>query len=107
MELVNKGNFEKALEELKNNQNNCVSSLYDEKIKVGDGILNECVFTIKDNYATESKKATASSKILENFMPHYNATVVQKLLDAGAVPVAKVHCDELALGEPESIVLLG
>lgn len=98
MELVNKGNFEKALEELKNNQNNCVSSLYDEKIKVGDGILNECVFTIKDNYATECKKATASSKILENFMPHYNATVVQKLLDAGAVPVAKVHCDELALG---------
>ncbi|WP_430001039.1 amidase family protein, partial [Mycoplasmopsis bovis] len=59
-----------------------------------DGILENSVFTIKDNYATDDQKATASSMILKNFKPYYNATAVQKLLDAGAIPVAKVHCDE-------------
>lgn len=50
--------------------------MYDEKIKVGDGILNECVFIIKDNYVIESKKIIVLSKILENFMFYYNVIVV-------------------------------
>ncbi|WP_429977035.1 amidase family protein, partial [Mycoplasmopsis bovis] len=87
-----------ALDELKNDKNNCVSSLYTKKRASIDGILENSVFTIKDNYATDDQKATASSMILKNFKPYYNATAVQKLLDAGAIPVAKVHCDELALG---------
>ncbi|MBT1409025.1 Asp-tRNA(Asn)/Glu-tRNA(Gln) amidotransferase subunit GatA [Mycoplasma bovis] len=98
MKLENKGNFNKALDELKNDKNNCVSSLYTKKRASIDGILENSVFTIKDNYATDDQKATASSMILKNFKPYYNATAIQKLLDAGAIPVAKVHCDELALG---------
>ncbi|WP_338822848.1 amidase family protein [Mycoplasmopsis felifaucium] len=92
------GNFNEALRELKNDQNNCVAELYETETKAGNGVLDNAVFTIKENYATNDKPSSASSKILENFKPHYNATAVQKLIDAGALKVAKVYCDELALG---------
>ncbi|WP_029513460.1 amidase family protein [Mycoplasmopsis primatum] len=98
MKFINKGDFTLAYNELKNNKNNCVAHLFESSKEINNGNLNNCVFTIKDNYATKEINTTASSKILENFYPHYNATAVQKLLDAGALPVAKVYCDELALG---------
>ncbi|WP_406617319.1 amidase family protein [Mycoplasmopsis adleri] len=98
MKLKNLGNFQAALKELKNNKNNCVASLYNKELKDGKGVLDNAVFTIKENYATNDQVATSSSKILLNFKPHYNATAVQKLINAGALRVAKVYCDELALG---------
>ncbi|TQC54037.1 Asp-tRNA(Asn)/Glu-tRNA(Gln) amidotransferase subunit GatA [Mycoplasmopsis mucosicanis] len=98
MELINKGYFIGAQKELKNNKNNAVAYVYENSLKQGSGVLSDAVFTIKDVFATKDAKTTASSKILENFKPGYNATCVQKLLDAGAVPVAKVYNDELALG---------
>ncbi|BAP00836.1 glutamyl-tRNA amidotransferase subunit A [Mycoplasmopsis californica HAZ160_1] len=98
MELKVKGNFSKAQEELKNDKNNAVAHVYTEQNTKKDGILSGAVFTIKDVFATKDVKTTASSKILETFNPGYNATPVQKLLDAGATPVGKVYNDELALG---------
>ncbi|AIA29742.1 glutamyl-tRNA(Gln) amidotransferase subunit A [Mycoplasmopsis californica] len=98
MELKVKGNFSKAQEELKNDKNNAVAHVYTEQNTEKDGILSGAVFTIKDVFATKDVKTTASSKILETFNPGYNATPVQKLLDAGATPVGKVYNDELALG---------
>ncbi|MBU4689523.1 amidase family protein [Mycoplasma zalophidermidis] len=98
MKIKNLGNLEKALISIEKDENNAVAHIFNAPKKVGDGLLNNAIFTIKDVFATKEAKTTASSKILENFHPGYNATAVSKLIDAGAIPVAKVYNDELALG---------
>jgi aspartyl-tRNA(Asn)/glutamyl-tRNA(Gln) amidotransferase subunit A len=53
---------------------------------------------LKDVLCLEGYPTTAGSRILESFHPPYTATAVQRLLDAGAVPVGKTNCDEFAMG---------
>jgi len=53
---------------------------------------------IKDILCTKGIKTTCSSKILENFIPPYNATVVEKLNDAQTVTVGKTNMDDFAMG---------
>lgn len=91
------GNIKEARIELENDKNNAVAQLLNIKNNV-KGPLENCVFTIKDIFATSFAPTQASSNILKNFKPHYTADSVQLLLDAGALPIAKVHNDELALG---------
>jgi len=54
--------------------------------------------TLKDVVCTAGVKTTASSNILKDFVPPYNATVWQKLKDAGAVLLGKVNTDEFTMG---------
>ena len=53
---------------------------------------------LKDNLCTRGIPTTASSRILEGYVPPYNATVVERLEAAGAVIVGKTNCDEFAMG---------
>ena len=55
-------------------------------------------FAVKDLFCTKNVKTTASSKILENFIPTYESTVTQNLWDAGAILLGKLNCDEFAMG---------
>ncbi len=54
--------------------------------------------SIKDNFCTENIRTTASSYVLEDFVPPYNATVVEKLYTAGAICLGKTNMDAWAHG---------
>ncbi len=53
---------------------------------------------VKDNLCVEGQIASAASKMLENYTATYNAGVVQKLIDAGAVIIGRANMDEFAMG---------
>ncbi|MGH7722484.1 MAG: Asp-tRNA(Asn)/Glu-tRNA(Gln) amidotransferase subunit GatA [Candidatus Dormibacteria bacterium] len=64
----------------------------------GAGPLCGIPVALKDVLCVEGYPTTAGSRIIEDFRPPYTATAVQRLLDAGAVPVGKTNCDEFAMG---------
>lgn len=61
-------------------------------------LITDIPYALKDNFSTSGILTTASSNILKNYIPVYDATVYKKLKDAGAVLVGKTVLDELAMG---------
>ncbi|MBQ2017577.1 MAG: Asp-tRNA(Asn)/Glu-tRNA(Gln) amidotransferase subunit GatA [Alphaproteobacteria bacterium] len=60
--------------------------------------LDGAPIAMKDLFATRNIRTTAASRMLENFVPEYESTVSQKLIDAGTVLLGKANLDEFAMG---------
>jgi aspartyl-tRNA(Asn)/glutamyl-tRNA(Gln) amidotransferase subunit A len=80
----------------------------DKRRAAGDaGLLDGIPLAIKDLYCTKGVRTTASSKILENFVPTYESTVSANLFRDGAVMLGKTSLDEFAMGSSNTTSAYG
>jgi len=78
--------------------NSFVTILDKFKSKDSDSILDGIPYSLKDNFSTSNILTTASSNILKDYIPVYDATIYKKLKKAGATLIGKTTLDELAMG---------
>ncbi len=83
-----------------NKKYNAFVTILDEakETPVSENLLSGIPFGIKDNYSTKDILSTGSSNTLKNYVPFFNATAVEKLLNVGAIPVNKTVLDEFGMG---------
>ena len=85
-----------------------MAKLSQSRIDKGQGKpLDGIPIAVKDLFCTEGILTTASSKILNNFIPNYESTVTNNLWEAGAVMLGKVSCDEFAMGSSNETSYFG
>ena len=102
-----RSNIEKTLEnaeKLNGTLNTFLSIERESSLKRADELdateshLKGLAIAIKDNICTTGMQTSCGSKILNGYHPQYNATAVEKLLNAGAIIVGKTNMDEFAMG---------
>jgi aspartyl-tRNA(Asn)/glutamyl-tRNA(Gln) amidotransferase subunit A len=69
-----------------------------QRAEAASGPLAGMPIAIKDNLCVVGMQTSCGSRILGDYHPPYNATVIQRLIDAGAVIIGKTNCDEFAMG---------
>ena len=100
MEISNCANKTAVIEKINAVQPklNAVVTMIDEADNTNVGKLSGVSVALKDNISTCGIRTTASSRILDNYVPVYDATIVKKLREAGADFVCKASMDELGMG---------
>lgn len=81
----------------------------DERLQSGEDVPAMCGLPIgiKDLFCTQGVPSQAGSRILEGFLPEYESTVSQNLMDAGAVMLGKLNMDEFAMGSSNETSVYG
>ena len=81
----------------------------DAKINNGEeiGVLEGIPFGVKDVYLLQGTYSSASSDFLKEYKSPYTATAIQKLLDAGAIPIVKENCDSFGHGSSSENTVFG
>ncbi len=92
--------FQEARKKILENKeiNAYVTVLEEKEEQEGNSILKGIPYGLKDNFSTKGILTTASSNILKDYVPVYDATVYKKLKASGAVLLGKTTMDELAMG---------
>lgn len=97
-------NYDEIMKRLRDSQHdlNAVVTFYEDAVLQAEQAKNKVLkgmpIVLKDNVSTKGVKTTASCKLLNNYVPVFNATIVDKLQESGAVILAKTAMDELAMG---------
>ena len=81
--------------------NNTLDALFEEKPLLGLPFAN------KDNISVQGQHLTCSSKILAGYRAPYNATVISRLINAGAIPLGRCNQDEFAMGSSTEYSIYG
>lgn len=100
MQFKNSISAKEAFDKIKASQPklNAVVTMIEPEEAIENQKLSGIPVVLKDNINTKGIRTTASSRILDNYVPVYDATIVKKLKAAGAVFVAKASMDELGMG---------
>ncbi|HEY6802969.1 MAG TPA: Asp-tRNA(Asn)/Glu-tRNA(Gln) amidotransferase subunit GatA [Pyrinomonadaceae bacterium] len=69
-----------------------------QRAEEATGPLAGMPVAVKDNLCVVGMQTSCGSRILGDYHPPYNATVIQRLIDAGAIVIGKTNCDEFAMG---------
>lgn len=84
------------------------AKLADERLQQGDtSLLCGIPMAHKDIFCTTGIRTSSGSKMLDNFIPPYNATIVENYLQAGAVTLGKLNMDEFAMGSSNETSFYG